>query len=107
MLRYAKSRAKRLLNFYPVWVCREEYKSQEFKRFNERPVEFGFVFRAMSTLYPRTVLDVGAGTTALTAWASDTHLSVQRNDLCKERLRTARLALWPGRSLHHAVVFTP
>src|SRR5690606_35223677 len=30
MLRYAKSRAKRLLDFYPEWVRREEYKSQEF-----------------------------------------------------------------------------
>jgi 2-polyprenyl-3-methyl-5-hydroxy-6-metoxy-1,4-benzoquinol methylase len=32
---------------------------------NERPVELGFVFRKLGELYPRTVLDVGTGTTAL------------------------------------------
>jgi SAM-dependent methyltransferase len=39
--------------------------SQAFSRFNERPVEFGFVFRILGEIYPRTVLDVGTGTTAL------------------------------------------
>lgn len=46
-------------------ACKYEYDSQVFSRFNERPIEFGFVFRKLGELYPKTVLDVGTGTTAL------------------------------------------
>lgn len=46
-------------------LCRREYERQVFSRFNERPVEFGFVFQKLSEIYPRTILDVGTGATAL------------------------------------------
>jgi 2-polyprenyl-3-methyl-5-hydroxy-6-metoxy-1,4-benzoquinol methylase len=46
-------------------ICRLEFERQSFDVFNERPVEFGFVFRQLAKLYPQTVLDVGTGTTAL------------------------------------------
>lgn len=46
-------------------VCRNEYESQTFQRFNERPVEFAFLFRVIATHYPKHVLDVGTGMTAL------------------------------------------
>ncbi|HEV8394014.1 MAG TPA: methyltransferase domain-containing protein [Vicinamibacterales bacterium] len=46
-------------------LVRREYERQRFKRYNERPVEFAFVFRAIARLAPRTILDVGTGTTAL------------------------------------------
>lgn len=65
MLGAAKSFVKNLLNRYPSWLCRQEYESQRFTRFNERPVEFGFVFRKIGEIYPKKVLDVGTGTTAL------------------------------------------
>lgn len=65
MLRQAKQRTKRLLNRYPEWICKQEFESQAFTRFNERPVEFRFVFQKIGEIYPRTVLDVGTGTTAL------------------------------------------
>ncbi len=65
MLLYAKQTIKRLLNLYPEWICKQEFESQVFTRFNERPVEFGFVFRALGTIYPQKILDVGTGTTAL------------------------------------------
>lgn len=42
-----------------------EFRRQSFQGFNERPVEFAFVFRQIASLYPRTVLDVGTGRTAL------------------------------------------
>ena len=58
-------RIKRTLNRYAEWVCREEYEAQRFTRFNERPVEFEFVFRKLAHLYPRHILDIGTGTTAL------------------------------------------
>lgn len=39
MLRFFKQIEKRVLNIYPEWVCRREYKAQRFHRFNERPVD--------------------------------------------------------------------
>ena len=65
MLKVAKRTVKNALNRYPQWICRQEFDSQVFTRFNERPVEFGFVFRKLGEIYPRTILDVGTGTTAL------------------------------------------
>lgn len=65
MLKTAKSIVKKLLNVYPPWICRLEFKLQTFTRFNERPIEFSFVFRKLGEIYPRKVLDVGTGTTAL------------------------------------------
>jgi len=65
MLRFGKQIVKNLLNRYPAWICRREFENQTFMRFNERPIEFGFVFRKLEEIYPRTILDVGAGTTAL------------------------------------------
>jgi len=65
MLKFAKQAVKNQLNRYPQWICRQEFESQAFTRFNERPIEFGFVFRKIGEIYPRTILDVGTGTTAL------------------------------------------
>lgn len=65
MLKLAKQTVKKLLNLYPEWICRREFESQTFIRFNERPVEFSFVFRKIGEIYPRKILDVGTGTTAL------------------------------------------
>jgi len=65
MLRLAKRMAKNLANRYQERICRQEYESQVFTRFNERPIEFGFLFREIAEIYPRTILDVGTGTTAL------------------------------------------
>jgi len=65
MLKVAKKTIKNLLNRYPKWLCTQEYESQTFTRFNERPVEFGFAFKNLGEIYPLTILDVGTGTTAL------------------------------------------
>lgn len=56
---------KRMLDTYPRWLCRREFGRQHFSRFNERPVEYAFVFRQLAQNYPRKVLDVGTGTTGL------------------------------------------
>jgi 2-polyprenyl-3-methyl-5-hydroxy-6-metoxy-1,4-benzoquinol methylase len=63
--RLAKHLIKNQLNRYVKWICKREFESQTFTRFNERPIEFGFVFRKLAEIYPRTILDVGTGTTAL------------------------------------------
>lgn len=65
MLSRVKEGVSRLLSRYDARLCRQEFEEQAFLRFNERPVEFAFVFRTLQELYPRTVLDVGTGTTAL------------------------------------------
>lgn len=65
MLRIIKSIVKNILNIYPKWLCKKEFVNQTFVRFNERPVEFSFVFRKLAEIYPRKILDVGTGTTAL------------------------------------------
>jgi 2-polyprenyl-3-methyl-5-hydroxy-6-metoxy-1,4-benzoquinol methylase len=54
-----------MLDRYPQRICRQEFESQVFTRFNERPIEFAFVFRKLGEIYPRKILDVGTGTTAL------------------------------------------
>ena len=65
MLGFVKRALKNLLNQYPAMLCRREYESQAFIRFNERPIEYAFVFKILGEIYPRTILDVGTGTTAL------------------------------------------
>lgn len=65
MLELLKRTIRTILNIYPRWICRREYESQVFNRFNERPIEYGFVFRKLGEIYPLKILDVGTGTTAL------------------------------------------
>lgn len=65
MRRVLKGWGRATLNRYVQRLCRQEFEHQEFRRFNERPVELSFVFRKVAEIYPRTVLDVGTGTTAL------------------------------------------
>jgi 2-polyprenyl-3-methyl-5-hydroxy-6-metoxy-1,4-benzoquinol methylase len=45
-------------------LTRREAQHQEFKRINERPVEYAFALHWLNRLQPRTVLDVGTGKTA-------------------------------------------
>jgi len=55
-----------LLNIMPArFICRLEFKRQAFKRFNERPVELSFIFKQISKIYPKKILDVGSGASAL------------------------------------------
>lgn len=61
----ARRSVKAILNLYSPWACRYEFSSQTFVRFNERPIEFAFIFRKLGEIYPLKILDVGTGTTAL------------------------------------------
>lgn len=65
MFRAIKRIGRRVLNVYLKRICLQEFRDQRFSRFNERPVELAFVFRHQASLYPKTVLDVGTGRTAL------------------------------------------
>ena len=65
MIQQLKKLIKELLILPTIWTCKREYQLQTFERFNERPVEFGFVFKKIGEIYPRNVLDVGTGKSAL------------------------------------------
>ena len=65
MLAYIKSYARLLLSAPARILCWHEYKNQDYIHLNERPIEYSFVFRQLSALCPKSVLDVGSGTTAL------------------------------------------
>lgn len=65
--RLPKDFVKRLGNSWISRFNRIEAVRQTFRRHNERGVEYSFVFRQVTRLCPRSVLDVGTGTTALPA----------------------------------------
>lgn len=43
----------------------QEYNKQKDVNYNERPVEYSFIFRRLAELYPERILDIGTGITAL------------------------------------------
>lgn len=45
-------------------ICSDEYEQQRFVTHNERPIEYRFALAALAEAKPKTVLDVGTGTTA-------------------------------------------
>lgn len=51
--------------WYCRTVCHREFLAQQFVGINERPIEYSFVFENLRDLYPKTILDVGTGLTAL------------------------------------------
>lgn len=59
-----KQTIKVLANHWPLIANQIEHRNQKFK-INERSVEYAFVFSQCASLAPRTLLDVGTGTTAL------------------------------------------
>jgi SAM-dependent methyltransferase len=62
-----RSLVHKLGRAYQEVTLRSIAETQSFRKHNERPQEFAFVFRAIGKLAPRSILDVGTGTTALPA----------------------------------------
>ena len=91
MLGVLKPCVKTILNLYPRWICRQEFEQQSLSRFNERPVEFSFVFRQIARIYPVKVLDVGTGTTALPHLIRNCGLHVTAIDNVKDYWPTGML----------------
>ena len=66
MKKYIKIAINTILRLLPVGItCRLEFNRQKFIGFNERPLEFSFVFKSIGLLCPKKILDVGTGKTAL------------------------------------------
>ena len=60
-----KTAISRLGTIYVRLLCAREYKKQIFEGINERPIEFSFLFRDLVEFWPKKILDVGTGMTAL------------------------------------------
>jgi len=63
----AKSVVHRVGREYCMAVCKSEFEAQQYKRTNERPIELRFTFECITDTCPKTVLDVGTGTSPLPA----------------------------------------
>ena len=67
-----KAAIHRLGAAYMAKTAQSEATGQRFRRHNERPAEYSFVFRAINRCARKNrLLDVGSGTTALPALISD------------------------------------
>lgn len=65
MLLSAKLFVQKLALKGAMWVARREYERQAFTRLNQHSIEYEFIFRQITERCPRTVLDVGVGTSSL------------------------------------------
>lgn len=54
-----------IARFYINRLNKEEYLNPPFAFFNERPIEYKFVFEQISKQYPKKILDIGTGLTSL------------------------------------------
>jgi 2-polyprenyl-3-methyl-5-hydroxy-6-metoxy-1,4-benzoquinol methylase len=59
-----KALARQAGNWYIRRVCSAESDSQKFAHHNERPIEYRFALECLARVRPKTVLDVGTGTTS-------------------------------------------
>lgn len=60
-----KSFLNRFGMLYVRSLCAREYRKQKYLGINERPIEFAFLFCQLAKFWPKTILDVGTGMTAL------------------------------------------
>lgn len=79
-MKILKSLIHRFGKRYIQEICKREYEEQEFRRMNERPIEFRFVFDQLSKTCPKKVLDVGTGTTALPSLIKNCGMTVTATD---------------------------
>jgi 2-polyprenyl-3-methyl-5-hydroxy-6-metoxy-1,4-benzoquinol methylase len=56
---------RRIGDVYIRYLCKREYTAQRYAAFNERAVEYRFVFQQLARYCPKEILDVGTGMTAL------------------------------------------
>src|SRR3989344_3080365 len=63
---------------------KKEYLKPPFNAFNERPVEYRFTFENIAEFYPKTILDVGTGVTALPHLMSNCGCKVTAMDNIKD-----------------------
>lgn len=62
---YIKKIIRSIGDAYIRYLCKREYNAQRYTEFNERAVEYRFVFHQLARYCPKEILDVGTGMTAL------------------------------------------
>lgn len=72
------------VRFYVNQINKKEYFNPPFNLFNERPVEYRFVFTQLANYYPKKVLDVGTGLTALPHLMANCGMAVTAIDNIKD-----------------------
>jgi len=66
LINLIKEKIKRKVgSIYLDDITRNEYNNQTYITFNERPVEYSFVFKHLALQCPQMILDVGSGITSL------------------------------------------
>jgi len=75
---------KKILNYFINKVTYAEYLQPVFGEPNERPVEYRFVFEQIATFYPKKILDVGTGLTALPHLMANCGCNVTATDNVKD-----------------------
>lgn len=61
-----KNVLSKMIKYLPGKILlKKEYEHQKYIGINERVIEYEFVFKQLKKYYPKTVLDIGTGTTAL------------------------------------------
>ena len=84
MFKYFKRFIRYILLVYPRYICKREFDQPNKDTFNERPIEFRFVFEQLSKIYPKDILDVGTGTTALPHLMQNCGFNVTATDNIKD-----------------------
>jgi len=64
-LRFLNTILDKLGELYCNQKSKREYFNQRFEKINERVVEYSFAFKALASICPKSILDIGTGETAL------------------------------------------
>jgi 2-polyprenyl-3-methyl-5-hydroxy-6-metoxy-1,4-benzoquinol methylase len=75
---------KMIARSYINFVNKREFLHPPFNIFNERPIEYRFVFEQIGQYYPQRILDVGTGLTALPHLMANCGCSVTAIDNIKD-----------------------
>lgn len=79
-----KTIIKKIFKFLIEKACYREFCRYNYYGPNERAVEYNFVFRQLSKVYPEKILDVGTGLTALPSLMSSCGFNVTATDNIKD-----------------------
>ena len=65
-MKFLKKIIRKIGLIYVKFICKKEFNNQNSQvEVNERPIEYAFVFEQLVKIWPKRILDVGTGLTAL------------------------------------------
>jgi len=84
---------------YARFLCRREYLHRQFCGVNERPVEYAFVFKCLTRIWPINVLDIGTGQSSLPHLMSTCGFLVTAIDKMGQYWR------YPANNRHYHIIY--